>query len=78
MSELFIELFSEDIPPKLQIDARLKIKKILEEKLQAKEIFTKSELATSIHQRRLERFSTYSFNNSRRTWINLISVSART
>ena len=24
MSELFIELFSEDIPPKLQIDARLK------------------------------------------------------
>ena len=34
MAELFIELFSEDIPPKLQIDARQKIKQIIDEKLQ--------------------------------------------
>ena len=33
MAELFIELFSEEIPAKLQIDARRKIKTILEEKL---------------------------------------------
>ena len=30
MSELFIELFSEEIPTKLQIDARIKIKDALE------------------------------------------------
>ena len=30
MSEFFLELFSEEIPPKLQIDAREKIKQILE------------------------------------------------
>ena len=33
MSELFIELYSEEIPAKLQIDAREKIKQNLEEKL---------------------------------------------
>jgi len=33
MAALFIELFSEDIPPKLQIDARQKIKQIIDEKL---------------------------------------------
>ena len=38
MVELFIELFSEDIPPKLQIDARQKIKKAIDEKLLKKEI----------------------------------------
>jgi len=38
MSELFIELFSEEVPAKLQIDAREKIKKIIEEKLRKKEI----------------------------------------
>jgi len=38
MAELFIELFSEEIPAKLQIDARKKIKQILEEKLTKKEI----------------------------------------
>tara|TARA_B100001123_G_scaffold128001_1_gene148869 strand:+ start:481 stop:2547 length:2067 start_codon:yes stop_codon:yes gene_type:complete len=38
MSELFIELLSEEIPAKLQIDAREKIKKIIEEKLRKKEI----------------------------------------
>ena len=38
MAELFIELFSEEIPPKLQTDARQKIKQALEEKLKIKEI----------------------------------------
>ena len=38
MAELFIELFSEEIPARLQIDARNKIKKNLEEKLKKKEI----------------------------------------
>ena len=38
MAELFIELFSEEIPPKLQIDARQKIKQMIEERLQKKEI----------------------------------------
>tara|TARA_Y100000590_G_scaffold252085_1_gene283079 strand:+ start:292 stop:2358 length:2067 start_codon:yes stop_codon:yes gene_type:complete len=38
MAELFIELFSEDIPPKLQTDARQKIKQTIEERLTKKEI----------------------------------------
>ena len=38
MAELFIELCSEDIPPKLQIDARHKIKQTIEERLKKKEI----------------------------------------
>ena len=38
MAELFIELFSEEIPSKLQIDARIKIKQMLEERLKKKEI----------------------------------------
>ena len=38
MAELFIELFSEEIPSKLQIDARQKIKQMFEERLQKKEI----------------------------------------
>ena len=38
MAELFIELFSEEIPAKLQIDARQKIKQIIDEKLRKKEI----------------------------------------
>ncbi len=43
MAELFVELFSEEIPAKLQVDARIKIKKIIEEKLNKKEIkFEKS------------------------------------
>ena len=33
MSELLIELFSEEIPPKLQINARNQIKKLLIEEL---------------------------------------------
>ena len=38
MAELFIELFSEEIPARLQIDARQKIKQMLEERMQKKEI----------------------------------------
>jgi glycyl-tRNA synthetase beta chain len=38
MAELFIELFSEEIPAKLQIDIRVKIKLMLEESLKKKEI----------------------------------------
>ncbi len=38
MAELFIELFSEEIPSKLQIDARLQIREIFEERFQKKEI----------------------------------------
>ena len=36
MSELFIELYSEEIPAKLQTDARQKIKDTIEEKLKKK------------------------------------------
>tara|TARA_Y100000590_G_scaffold272475_1_gene305927 strand:+ start:296 stop:2362 length:2067 start_codon:yes stop_codon:yes gene_type:complete len=43
MAELFIELFSEEIPSKLQVDARYKIKHKIEEKLNNREIkFTSS------------------------------------
>ena len=38
MPELFIELFSEEIPSELQIDSRQKIKDMLEKNLQKKEI----------------------------------------
>ena len=38
MAELFIELFSEEIPSKLQINARQKIKQIIDEKLKKKGI----------------------------------------
>ena len=38
MAELFIELLSEEIPAKLQADARRRIKEMLEEKLKKKEI----------------------------------------
>ncbi len=38
MAELFIELFSEEIPSRLQINARREIKKILEDKLRKKEV----------------------------------------
>ena len=38
MAELFIELFSEEIPSKLQINAREKIKQAIEEKLNKREI----------------------------------------
>ena len=42
MSEFFLEIFSEEIPAKLQINARQQIKQALEEKLSKKEISFKS------------------------------------
>ena len=51
MVELFIELFSEDIPPKLLIDARQKIKQIIDEKLKKKEINFKSSKSFSTPKR---------------------------
>ena len=38
MAELFIELFSDEIPAQLQIDARQRIKLLIQERLQKKEI----------------------------------------
>ena len=38
MAELFIELLSEEIPSKLQVDARIKIKQILEDRLKKKKL----------------------------------------
>ncbi|MBA1337575.1 MAG: glycyl-tRNA synthetase beta chain [Pelagibacterales bacterium] len=51
MAELFIELFSEEIPAKLQTDIREKIKKMLEEKLKKKEIIFKSSKSFSTPKR---------------------------
>ena len=38
MAELFIELLSEEIPAKLQIEARQKIKQLIDERLAKKAI----------------------------------------
>tara|TARA_Y100000590_G_scaffold339637_1_gene387207 strand:+ start:839 stop:2905 length:2067 start_codon:yes stop_codon:yes gene_type:complete len=51
MAELFIELFSEEIPAKLQVDARQKIKVIIDEKLKKKEIDFKSSKSFSTPNR---------------------------
>ena len=51
MAELFIELFSEEIPAALQVNARRKIKQILEEKLRKKEISFKSSQSFSTPKR---------------------------
>jgi len=51
MAELFIELFSEEIPAKLQIDARKKIKQMFEERLKKKEINFKSSKSFSTPKR---------------------------
>ena len=51
MAELFIELFSEEIPSKLQIDARQKIKQKLDETLIGNEISFKSSKAFSTPKR---------------------------
>ena len=51
MAELFIELFSEEIPAKLQIDARQKIKHTFEERLKKKEINFKSSKSFSTPKR---------------------------
>ena len=51
MAELFIELFSEEIPARLQIDAREKIKQMINERLQKKEINFKSSKSFSTPRR---------------------------
>ena len=51
MAELFVELFTEEIPAKLQIDARQKIKLIIEERLKKKEIDFKSSKSFSTPKR---------------------------
>ena len=51
MAELFIELFSEEIPAVAQVSARGKIKQILEEKLRKKEIGFKSSQSFSTPKR---------------------------
>ena len=51
MAELFIELFSEEIPAKLQIDARQKIKQIIDEKLKKRDINVKSSKSFSTPKR---------------------------
>ena len=51
MAELFIELFSEEIPAKLQVDARKRIREIIEEKLNKKEIKYKSSKSFSTPKR---------------------------
>ena len=51
MAELFIELFSEEIPSKLQIDAREKILKMVNEALYKKDIAFKSSKSFSTPQR---------------------------
>ena len=51
MAELFIELFSEEIPAKLQIDARSRIKQMLDEKLKKKEINFKTSHSFSTPKR---------------------------
>ena len=51
MAELFIELFSEEIPSKLQIDARKRIDHMLNDKLQKREINYKSRKSYSTPKR---------------------------
>ncbi len=51
MAELFIELFSEEIPAKLQIHARTAIKQMLEDSLRKKEINFKSSNSFSTPKR---------------------------
>ena len=51
MAELFIELFSEEIPARLQIDARKKVKLLIEERLNKKEIKFKTSRSFSTPKR---------------------------
>ena len=51
MAELFLELFSDEIPARFQIDARKKIKTLIEERLQIKEIKFKLSKSFSTPQR---------------------------
>ena len=51
MADLFIELLSEEIPAKLQIDARQKIKQLINERLNKKEINFESSKSFSTPKR---------------------------
>ena len=51
MAELFIELFSEEIPANLQVNARQKLKQLIDEKLIKKEINFKSSKSFSTPKR---------------------------
>ena len=51
MAELFIELLSEEMPARLQIDARKKIKQLINEKLEKKEINFQSSKSFSTPKR---------------------------
>ena len=51
MAELFIELFSEEIPARLQIDARQKIKQLVEERFNKRAIKFKSSQSFSTPKR---------------------------
>jgi len=51
MAELFIELFSEEIPARLQIDARQKIKQLVEERFNKRSINFKSSQSFSTPKR---------------------------
>ena len=51
MAELFLELLSEEIPAQLQIDARNKIKQMIEVELTKKEIKFKSSKSFSTPKR---------------------------
>ena len=51
MAELFIELYTDEIPAKLQIDARQKIKQLINEKLEKKEINYKASKSFSTPRR---------------------------
>ena len=67
MAELFIELFSEEIPSKLQIDTRRKIKQIFEEKLQIKEIkFNSSKSFSRTKRKKFEGTKSWRASSSSR------------
>ena len=51
MEELFIELYSEEIPSSLQIESRNKIKNLINERLEKKEIKFNSIKSFSTPQR---------------------------
>jgi len=51
MAELFLELFSEEIPVKLQINARKQLEKTINERLKKKEINFKSSKSFSTPKR---------------------------
>jgi len=74
MAELFIELFSEEIPSKLQIDARQKIRQMLEERLQKREIKFNSSKSFSTPKRLVFVVDGIMFFTS--TWSRVYAVEA--